>query len=606
MLRATGLVRLGTFASCLTLLAINNSLADRRDDDDRRSRSNQSSPVITRGGDSSSRTVLPTQPSNTNGSAARSFNLRSDQSNQVQSSDRSVRSFNDGSRSTLYNNRGFDTGSFSGRSSSSDGSSSSSRSSNNPAFGRAIDGDSTKATDNGNTNVRDRSVLQGNQSSTVGGRDWQRSTANKNDSNNITSNNSNASSSLQAGSNDPRTIGRGDKGQIGSQDSSRRLTDDRVKDFLQLRRDGDTTSTFRTSLPGNSNVLSNAGNDQKLGRSTALKNSQSDFRQQAKDSAKGDESWAKRFGDANIKQQNGKPFDRTGVAGKNNNGQLGSSVLQSDKKPDPAFISRAYSDWRKNGDDNGHKSGSDNRDWSGRWKGGERLVAADQIRSSWKHHENVKGVPFSQEWWHDHNDHHGHWHWDHVGDHHRPYYWWNRCSAPRLTTWVAFDWGTPCYWDYGPGEYIYCQNGVVFVNGVWFEPAPVFYRRTLLIADRVPNWTVQQAAQVEWLPLGVFVISRDGVADNNVLVQLAVTRDGVVGGTIFNQLTGASFAIQGSVDKETQRAVWTYTDETGGRIIMESSIFNLTQPAATGLIHYSPENMQVIELVRLEEPAAAQ
>src|SRR4051812_33984335 len=148
MLSGSGLIRLATFASCLTLLATNSSRADRRDDDDRRGRSNQSSPVITRGGDSSSRTVLPTQPSSTSGSAARSFNLRSDQSNQVQSSDRSVRSFNDGSRSTLYNNRGFDNGSFSGRSSSSDGSSSSIRSSSNPAFGRAIDGDSTKAIEN--------------------------------------------------------------------------------------------------------------------------------------------------------------------------------------------------------------------------------------------------------------------------------------------------------------------------------------------------------------------------------------------------------------------------------------------------------------------------
>ena len=43
----------------------------------------------------------------------------------------------------------------------------------------------------------------------------------------------------------------------------------------------------------------------------------------------------------------------------------------------------------------------------------------------------------------------------------------------------------------------------------------------------------------------------------------------------------------------------------GAQIVMESSIFNLTQPAATGLIHYSPDNIQVMELVRLEDPNAA-
>jgi hypothetical protein len=140
------------------------------------------------------------------------------------------------------------------------------------------------------------------------------------------------------------------------------------------------------------------------------------------------------------------------------------------------------------------------------------------------------------------------------------------------------------------------------VNGVWFEPAPTFYQRTLVLAQRVPDWTPVVAAQIEWLPLGVFVVSRDGVPDNNVLVQLAVTKDGVIGGTVFNQLTGATFDITGNVDKDTQRAVWTWVDDAGGRIIMETSIFNLTQPEATGLIHYSPDDIQVIQLVRLEEP----
>jgi hypothetical protein len=139
---------------------------------------------------------------------------------------------------------------------------------------------------------------------------------------------------------------------------------------------------------------------------------------------------------------------------------------------------------------------------------------------------------------------------------------------------------------------------------VWFEPAPLFYERTLLLVQNLPVVTPLAAAQVEWLPLGVFAVARDGVADKNVLIQLAVTRDGIIGGTIFNQLTGATYDVQGTVDKETQRAVWTYFDDTGARIIMETSIFNLTQPEATGLIHYGPDNIQVVELVRLEAPNA--
>lgn len=145
---------------------------------------------------------------------------------------------------------------------------------------------------------------------------------------------------------------------------------------------------------------------------------------------------------------------------------------------------------------------------------------------------------------------------------------------------------------------------MIYVNGRWFQPAPIYYDNTLVIAQRAPDWTPEQAQQVEWLPLGVFAVARDGVADTSLLVQLAVTKEGVIGGTATNQATGATYAVEGSVDKETQRAVWTYVDDKNVRIMMETSVYNLTQPESTGLIHYSPDDIQVIELVRLEQPNA--
>jgi hypothetical protein len=173
-----------------------------------------------------------------------------------------------------------------------------------------------------------------------------------------------------------------------------------------------------------------------------------------------------------------------------------------------------------------------------------------------------------------------------------------------LRSWFVFDWATPYYWDYGPGEYIHCYNNVIYVNGEWFEPAPVYYQRSLLLADSAPPIALEQAPQVEWLPLGVFAVSRDGVVDNNMMVQLAVTKEGVIGGTVLNQVTGESFDVSGTVDKESQRAVWTYVDEAGKKIAMETSINNLTQPESTALLQKGPEDFQVVELVRLEEPKA--
>jgi hypothetical protein len=131
---------------------------------------------------------------------------------------------------------------------------------------------------------------------------------------------------------------------------------------------------------------------------------------------------------------------------------------------------------------------------------------------------------------------------------------------------------------------------------------PVFYQRTVQLVERA-DLTPNEAAQLEWLPLGVFAVTPDGVAEPEVLVQLAVTRDGIIGGTASIQATGATYPIEGVVEKETQRAVWGYTDAAGKRIVMETSIYNLTQAEATGLVHYGPNDIRVIELVRLEEPS---
>ena len=188
----------------------------------------------------------------------------------------------------------------------------------------------------------------------------------------------------------------------------------------------------------------------------------------------------------------------------------------------------------------------------------------------------------------------------------RPYYWWGWSSAPILDSWCGFGWNTPYYWDYGPGEYIYCNNGVVFVNGSWYEPAPVFYQQTLKLIDQAPVITEEVAAQVDWLPLGVFALTPDGQNQANVLAQLAVTKDGVIGGTVFDQAAGKSYTVQGTVDKNSQRAVWSYTNDQNVRIVMETSVNNLTQNESTGLVHYGPNEQKVVEIVRLQDPGSDQ
>jgi hypothetical protein len=264
---------------------------------------------------------------------------------------------------------------------------------------------------------------------------------------------------------------------------------------------------------------------------------------------------------------------------------------------------RDYQRWRDGARDRDGRD-LDNRDWSGRWREGNRFASANRIRNEWRGRDR-DNYPFYGRWWDDDDHWHGsHWGWwgDYAHRHNRPYYWWAWATAPRLTTWFPFAWSRPYYWDYGPGEYIYYEDGIVYVNGRWYAPGPVFYDRTVRIVDEAPELTAEQAAEMEWLPLGVFAVARDGAAQSDVLVQLAVTNDGVIGGTAYNQSTGAAYPIEGMVEKETQRAVWSYNDDRNRRVVMETSIFNLTQPEATGLVQYGPNDMQVVQFVRLEQP----
>ena len=330
-----------------------------------------------------------------------------------------------------------------------------------------------------------------------------------------------------------------------SRDTRTRPTNDKVSDFLSIRRDGVADPTGGPVDSAHSGKFNRDGGQANFGSKPGASVRSANLQNQLTTSKKqGDDAWVTRFGNSNI------PSDRSKRIGGIANPRIGNGdqhvtndklnkgmQLGDNQKFDKRTIDRNYQEWRKTASDGKHGSGADHRDWSGQWKNGERFVAANDVREHWKQSDR-KNLPFAENWWNGQDRRHDD-HWNHFAGHHnRPFFWWTWCSAPLLTNWITFEGGAPCFWDYGPGEYICCRNGVVYVNGVWFEPAPIYYQRTVVIAQRAPQWTALEAAQVEWLPLGVFVIARDGVADKNVLVQLAVTRDGVIGGTIFNQLTG--------------------------------------------------------------------
>ena len=107
----------------------------------------------------------------------------------------------------------------------------------------------------------------------------------------------------------------------------------------------------------------------------------------------------------------------------------------------------------------------------------------------------------------------------------------------------------------------------------------------------------------EWLPLGVFALTQDGQASGvepTLFMQLAISKEGVIAGTLKNMATGQVQTLEGMADKKSQRVAWGVAGQK--RPIMETGISNLTQDSSPALIHFADGQTQQWLLVRLPEP----
>lgn len=158
-------------------------------------------------------------------------------------------------------------------------------------------------------------------------------------------------------------------------------------------------------------------------------------------------------------------------------------------------------------------------------------------------------------------------------------------------------WSAPVIYDYGTT--VYYEGDTVYVQGQAPVPAEQYYGQAASLAQNAPQ-TVPE--ETEWMPLGIFALTQGGQAEANAVVQLAVSKDGVIAGTYYNAATDVTRPIKGTVDKGTQRAAWTFADGKNQEIVMEAGIYNLTQDQAEMLVHFGKKTTQQWTMVRLKDP----
>jgi hypothetical protein len=180
--------------------------------------------------------------------------------------------------------------------------------------------------------------------------------------------------------------------------------------------------------------------------------------------------------------------------------------------------------------------------------------------------------------------------------------YWGPATWPETSEWVENDWSEPVYYNYGSN--VYYESGSVYYGDQPVATQQEYADQAEAIATNIPE---TKPAAEDWMPLGVFAITADGKptgAEPTLFLQMAVSKQGVISGTLENTATNSSQLIEGMVDKQTQRAAWTAVGKS--RPLMETGIVNLTQDTTPALVHFADGTTQQWLLVRTDKPEADQ
>ncbi|MCO8124464.1 hypothetical protein NHH03_22180, partial [Stieleria sp. TO1_6] len=226
------------------------------------------------------------------------------------------------------------------------------------------------------------------------------------------------------------------------------------------------------------------------------------------------------------------------------------------------------------------------------------------INSIRNKYNNVNQRPFDRNYWDRHGAYHNGpgWGW-HAGWSSRPSSWyWQTATWATCGAWFAsWNWSKPYPYNYGTNV-VYRDNNV-YINNQQYASASEYYEQAETIASSIPEDAAPK--EEDWMPLGVFAIAQEGGADSGMMLQLAVTRDGIIAGTFYNDTADIDRPVEGSVDKKSQRAVWKFADGKNEDVMMEAGISNLTEDEANAMVHFGADDSETWLMVRLEDQGEA-
>jgi hypothetical protein len=171
---------------------------------------------------------------------------------------------------------------------------------------------------------------------------------------------------------------------------------------------------------------------------------------------------------------------------------------------------------------------------------------------------------------------------------------WNAATWDSVDAWLGYA-AQPAYYDYGTN--VTYQDNSVYMNGEQVGSAEDYYNQATTLASQGTD--AAAPADGDWLPLGVFALSKASAATSDVVIQLAVNKAGVIRGNYTDTVTNKTQTIAGSVDKQTQRVAFQVGDDKTA--IIETGLYNLTKSEAPALVHLDKDRTEQWLLVRMNK-----
>jgi hypothetical protein len=173
---------------------------------------------------------------------------------------------------------------------------------------------------------------------------------------------------------------------------------------------------------------------------------------------------------------------------------------------------------------------------------------------------------------------------------------WIPATWYSVGAWMSYYPTQPIYYDYGSN--VTYQDNSVYVNGQDVGTEDQYSQQAASLA--AAGTQAQVSSDGKWLPLGVFALSKPDHTQSDLVLQLAVNKQGILRGNYTDTMTNQTQPIHGSVDKQSQRVAFTVGDNT--TTVMETGLYNLTKDEAPCVIHFGKDRTEQWLLVRLKQP----